>query len=163
MLRVGIIGALAIGGLVYDQIKKAQRAPVYGPFPSSAQDITPEETEALASDLEAEKADLIKSELLTMRWEISVSTKGESVLIQAPNSYEFSHRAYTPSTFPKWFRESGFSASKDFFNCIDKGLGGKRGKRFKRLESVAIERLSHGYKNAHGYNEPHPLFEEVPF
>ncbi len=97
---------------------------------------------------------MIKGMLEQMRYEISQSEKSSSVLIPSENSYQFSHRSVTKSTFPEFLRETKIGSRKAFMRVLASG----KGKRFQRLKEEAIDRLERGYRNSHGYDEPSKEF-----
>lgn len=97
----------------------------------------------------------INDELSNMKWEIEESATSGGNLIFKDNSYEVSHRTKKISTFPQYMRDAGISSKKDFMKVSKM----KKGIRLERLRKVAIDRLNHGYENAHGYDSPDMKFK----
>ena len=101
----------------------------------------------------------INSMLKQMEFEIEASEAGSSTLIFEDQKGKMGgviNRSFTPSTFPKFLRETKINTKKDFA----KVLAGKRGIRKKRLEKEAIKRLNEGFSNDHGYDMPDMNFRK---
>lgn len=177
-----LLGPLILGGAlgVYhfkaSQLKKYYKTCKPWEYPSErpGQDLEGEEVTQILENQEKERAELIAAQIAQMAWEIKASQAGRGILIMqghevrnshygATNSTEISHAIGIKSTFPHWFSELKFKSKADFFKCYENGLAGRKFKRWKRLEAKAVERLTYGYQNAHGYDDPHPLFQELGF
>jgi hypothetical protein len=89
----------------------------------------------------------INQELGNMKWEIEKSEKSSLSIVD-------NRRIQTKSTFPDYMSKAGISSRKDFMAIIN----AKKGVRFERLKTTAIERLNHGYSNEHGYDTPNMEF-----
>lgn len=96
---------------------------------------------------------LIRSQLKGMAYEVKSSTAGSSALIHDQYG-RVSHRAFTPSTFPDYVQKSGAGSTKEFLKI----LSSKKGLRYDRLKTTAIDRLENGYQNQHGYDIPNTKF-----
>lgn len=96
---------------------------------------------------------MINKELKAMAWEVKRSEKGSSVLVSDEHD-RITHRAFTKSTFPDYVQKSGAGSTKEFLKILSM----KKGVRFDRLKTTAVDRLEKGYMNDHGFDEPNKNF-----
>lgn len=95
----------------------------------------------------------ISQEISSMVHEVKSSQKSSSYLSRDQYG-TVTNRHYTASTFPKYFSSVGANSSSDF----EKIANSKKGVRYDRIKTEAIDRLENGFKNSHGYNDPDAKF-----
>lgn len=96
---------------------------------------------------------IIDAELGSMAYEVKQAERTKSILTEDEYG-RFNGRVAGSSTFPKFMRESGISSRNDFIKVMES----RKGIRFKRLESKAIDRLSKGFMDANNYSPPDEKF-----
>ena len=108
--------------------------------------------------------DMIDDEISNMQWELEKSEKGKrsGVTVVNPESgkgYLKYIDTSSKSTFPKYLQAifNNQGTIKKFNSAVKRG----KGKVFDRIVNVAIDRLEHGYRNAHGYDEPNKAFNDI--
>jgi len=100
--------------------------------------------------------DIIKQEIETMKYEIESSIRGRRGSVPDPDDSLRRITSVTKSTFPPYLQKifNNQGTRKKFLSAVERG----KGKVWERIALEAIERLEHGYKNSHGYNEPDEEF-----
>lgn len=99
---------------------------------------------------------MIRDEINQMEFEIEQSDKGTRNNIEDPNDYKKRIIFKNASTFPLYLQDifNGAGTKKKFLKATKMG----KGIVWKRIALLAIDRLEHGYKNPHGYDEPNQDF-----
>ena len=106
---------------------------------------------------------MIKDEIDQMRYEIEQSEKGQrsgfyDTNVKGQGMGKWVNTS-TKSTFPDYLQHifNNAGTKKKFLGAVKRG----KGKVWDRIALVAIQRLEHGYKNIHGYDEPNQDFIDV--
>ena len=138
----------------YDEILKNKKLKEENNKKAGIKELKVEQLQGEALTL-AEQA--IDTEVEQMIYEISQSEKGNKIFTEAETGGA-PIVDMQQSTFPKWYREVQAKNKQSF----GKTALSKKGAVYKRIRTVAIERLKNGYENIHsGQVEPDQTFKAL--